>query len=381
MPNFTKLTTLDIRLGEPLPFSVYDKSGTLLLKAGCSIKLERHLDLLLQNGLFANCDEMAPRPEAVSQKQEEKANTFLILDTAKIRLHRLFQLFKMGNHEADFLSEIESIAITIQEACSRDPDSALANLHLDYDSSYCVVHHLQAAILCELIANKIGIKEESRLILISAALTHDIGILDIQERLDRQKEALSDAQRQEINAHPERSAEILINLGVSAPVWLDAVKHHHERLDGTGYPDHLAGDALTMPARILAIADIYSAMIRERPYRKAVMSKDVMRSMLVEQGKQVDMRLIQMMIKEIGVYSPGAIVQLCNKEIAVVKRRQEDSASPIVYSFIRDTGMPMLTPINRDTTNDAFKVESILPFSRYSGSIAILRGIWTNTSN
>jgi HD-GYP domain-containing protein (c-di-GMP phosphodiesterase class II) len=382
MPTFKKLSKIDIKLGEPLSFSVYDKTGTLLLKAGCAINLERHLQLLIDNGLYCNPDEVASkRGTAAPQRQEEEAaNTFLILDSAKIRLYRVFQQYRAGNLQKEFLSHIENIAITVQEACSHDTDAALANLHLDYESSYGVVHHVQAAILCELIAKKLGVKEESRLALLKAALTHDLGMLDIQDQLDRQTTPLTAEQREEINAHPTRSVKMLRTLGVATASWLDAVLHHHERLDGSGYPDGISGDALSMPARILAVADIYSAMVRDRPYRKALVSKDAMRSMLLEQGNKTDSRLIQMMIKEVGVFPPGAIVQLSNKEIAVVKLRQENSACPIVFSFIRDTGMPMLSPMRRETSKDCFNIEGIVPFSKYRGSIAIIRGLWVSAS-
>lgn len=384
MPSFERLSKVEIKLGEPLAFSVYDKTGTLLLKAGCAINLERHLQLLIENGLYCNPDEIAQsagKREAPPRRQEEEAaNTFLILDSAKIRLYRVFQQYRAGNLQKEFLSSIENIAVTVQEACSHDTDAALANLHLDYESSYGVVHHVQAAILCELIAKKLGVKEESRLALVKAALTHDLGMLDIQDQLDRQMTPLTTEQREEINAHPARSVKMLRALGVVTGAWLDAVLHHHERLDGSGYPEKISGDALSMPARILAVADIYSAMVRDRPYRKALVSKDAMRSMLLEQGNKTDSRLIQMMIKEVGVFPPGAIVQLSNKEIAVVKLRQANSTCPIVFSFIRDTGMPMLSPVRRETTKDCFNIEGIVPFSKYRGSIAIIRGLWVNAS-
>ena len=127
---------------------------------------------------------------------------------------------------------------------------------------------------------------------------------------------------------------------------------------------------------MLAIADIYSAMVRDRPYRKAMVSGEAMRKLMLEQGQKTDSRLIHMMIKEIGVFPPGAIVRLANGEIAVVKKRTENSASPIVCAFIKPDGMPMLTPLQRDTANDKYRVEGIVPFSNYRGSVVVLRSLW-----
>ncbi len=380
MPSYHKLTSTEIRLGEPLPFSVYDKSGILLLKAGYSINVQRHLDILLENGLYVRPDEIASRPVAAKQERNrEEANTFLILDTAKLRMQRLLEQFRRGNLREDFLKRIEDLAVTLQEACSHDTDAALANLHLDYETSYAVVHHMQAAILCEITAKRLGIKDEARLTLVKAALTHDIDLLDIQDILDRQATPLTPEQRDRIRAHPERSAKILRELGVTDETWLDAVAHHHERLDGSGYPDALSGEAVRIPTRILALSDIYSAMIRDRPYRKAMVTKEAMRQLLLEQGEKTDQRLIQMMIKEVGVFPPGAVVRLANNEVSVVKHRQESGLSPIVYSFIKSTGMPMLTPLRRETVAPEHRVEGIVPFSDYRGSIAVIRGLWVGS--
>lgn len=392
MSAFQSVHKADIQLGEPLPYSVYDKTGTLLLRAGFKINIQRHLDVLLEKGLYCTQEDAAARAGAVvangkrpivaSREFEaatEAENTFLTLDTAKLRLQRLFENYRLGRGREDFLSRIEDIALTVQEACTHDTDAALANLHLDYDNSYAIVHHMQAAVLCELIGKSTGVKEESRLTLIKAALTHDLGLIDIQDGLDRQTAPLTAAQKERIASHPLDSARLLEELGVNDPVWIDAVRHHHERLDGSGYPDHIANDAVRIPTRILAIADIYSAMVRDRPYRKAMVSKEAMRNLLLEQGNKTDQRLIQMMIKEIGVFPPGAIVKLVNGEIGVVKLRQENSAFPIVYAFCRQNGMPMLNPLKRETIKAEYNVDGIVPFSNYRSCIAVIRNLWLDS--
>jgi HD-GYP domain-containing protein (c-di-GMP phosphodiesterase class II) len=391
MTAFQSVGRSDIRLGEPLPYSVYDKSGILLLRAGFKINLERHLEVLLEKGLYCRPEEAAvatARPPGPSRNARignssvattEARNTFEALDTAKLHLQRLFEHIRLRHNHEEFPSRVESIALTVQETCTHDADAALANLHLDYDNSYAVVHHMQAALLCELIGKTLGVKEEVRLTLIKAALTHDLGLIDIQDTLDRQTEPLSAAQKERINSHPLDSVRQLQELGVTEAVWLDAVRHHHERLDGSGYPDQITADAISIPTRILAIADIYSAMVRDRPYRKAMVSKEAMRNLLIEQGSKTDKRLIQMMIKEIGVFPPGAIVKLVNGEIGVVKLRQENSAFPIVYSFLRQ-GMPMLSPLRRETIKAEFNVDGIVPFSNYRGCISLIRNLWLDSN-
>lgn len=315
-------------------------------------------------------------PAASATTSSGGHKSFEMLDLLKIRLKRTFDLYNAGSLDTGFVARIESLALTIQQACTHDSDAALANLHLDYETSYAVVHHLQAAILCELIGRKMGVGEASRLSLVKAGLTHDVGLIDIQDALDRQMTPLTSLQRQRIARHPVDSEWILTSLGVTDAAWLDSVRHHHERLDGSGYPDGHLDDVIKLPARVLAIADIYSAMVRDRPYRKAMVSGKAMRKLMLDQGKQTDNRLIQMMIKEIGVFPPGALVRLANGETAIVKKRTANSACPLVHAFVKPDGMPMLGTIPRDTSTADFHIEGMVPFSNYRGSIVILRNLW-----
>ncbi|AYH41806.1 HD domain-containing phosphohydrolase [Azoarcus sp. DN11] len=377
--GFERVSPTDIRIGEPLPYAVYDGSGMLLLQAGFVINTVKQRDVLIANGCFISNEvaraRPAPPPLPLAAVSEEHSS-FEMFDLLKLRLKRVFDLYRSGSVGDEFVPRIEGIALTIQEACTHDTDSALANLHLDYDSSYAVIHHLQAAMLCELIGKKLGVPDESRLPLIEAGLTHDIGLLDIQDVLDQQLAPLSPSQKERIAHHTVDTESILASLGVHKKAWLDPVRHHHERLDGSGYPDGRAGDAIDLPTRVLAIADIYSAMVRDRPYRKAMVSTEAMRKLMLEQGATTDRRLIGMMIKEIGVFPPGATVRLANGEIAVVKKRTANTACPLVFSFVRADGMPMLTPVQHDTAREECRIEGMVPFSNHRGAIAVLRGLW-----
>jgi HD-GYP domain-containing protein (c-di-GMP phosphodiesterase class II) len=378
-PEYQRVNASDIRLGEPLPYAVYDSGGMLLLQSGFVVKTVKQIEVLVANGIYRRVGRAdAGRPGSTLRPLtgSEESNAFEMLDLLKIRMKRIFDQFKTGGQDPDFVTRIEGIALTIQQACAHDTDAALANLHLDYESSYAVVHHLQAALLCELVGKKLGIRDELRLPLLNAALSHDIGLLDIQDILDTQSSPLTASQRERVERHPADSERALIDLGVNDHRWLEPVRHHHERIDGSGYPDSWVGDAIPLPTRMLAIADIYSAMVRDRPYRKAMVSGEAMRKLLLEQGRQTDNRLIQLMIKEVGVFPPGAIVRLANGEVAVVKKRLRNSTCPLVCTFVRPNGMPLLSPVPRDTSARESAIEGMLPFSSYRGSISVIRRLW-----
>lgn len=378
MPSFQKIEEGDIQVGVPLERTVYDKNGTLLIKAGGAISSAQQLSILLDKEIFFVVDQDKTPRKSTYVDEVDETSPFSILDSNKGKLARIFDLMRQGKSHDDFLSRIRNIATYVQKACELDPDAALANLHLDLDAPYAVVHHLQAAVLCELSGKKLGVKDDSRRKLVKAALTSDIDLMDIQHVLDKQSIPLSDKHMLRIQNHPKSSVEKLKELGVSDKNWLDAIEHHHERLDGSGYASRLSGNAIGIPARLLAITDIYSAMIRDRANRKAILPKDALRKLMLEHKGKIDERLTQVLIKEIGIFPPGVIVQLANQETAVVKKRGEDGLHPLVYAFIDAEGMPLRAPYVCDTKKPEYQIKGMLQTADYRASMPVLRGFWTN---
>ena len=374
MPSFQKIEEGDIDVGVPLKKAVYDGHGTLLVKAGGVISSAQQLSILLDKEIFFVADQ-EKRPAPSAEIEDEGRSAFEILDANKTRLTRIFDLMRQGKAHDDFISRIRGIAASVQKACALDADAALANLQLELDAPYAVVHHLQAAVLCELSGKKLGVKDEGRRKLVKAALTRDVDLMDIQQLLDKQTMPLSDKHVERIQNHPKSSVNRLKALGVTDKSWLDAIEQHHERLDGSGYPGRLAGNAIGIPARILAIADIYSAMVRDRANRKAILPKEALRKLMLELKGKIDERLTQVLIKEIGIFPPGVIVQLANKEVAVVKQRGGDGLHPLVYAFIDAEGMPISSPRVCDTTRPESQIKGMMPTSEFRGSLAMLRNI------
>lgn len=367
----------DIRLGEPLPFSIYNAHGLLLLKAGFTLKLQRQLDVVLKNGAFvSSAPATEPDAEIIPHLDRTANNSFEMVDFLKLRLQRIFDHYRHGDLLHEFLPRIEDVALSVREACASDADAALANMYIDYESSYAVVHHVQVAMVCELIGKEVGMSDELRHIVVQAALTHDLALLGMQSMLERHTEALTPDQADLIRAHPAHGTALLRQVGVVDPVWLGIVRHHHERLDGSGYPDRLAGRQLTLPTRLLAVADVYSALVRDRPYRRALPSRMALRSLLMERAAKIDQGLCQRLLKVVGVMPPGSIVRLADGRIAVVKKRRSDQAAPFVYAFVRADGSTMLRPQRCDTAQVEHAIVEALPFSEYRGCISLIRGLW-----
>ena len=150
-----------------------------------------------------------------------------------------------------------------------------------------------------MIATALDMAEEELESLKLAATLHDIGKIGIEDAILRKKGRLSAREEQEMRKHPEIGARILGHVeGMEACI--AGVRHHHERLDGAGYPDGLKGEDIPLQARIIAIADVFDALTTDRPYKGAVDWVTASEELLKAAGTQFDPALVEIVCKKIG---------------------------------------------------------------------------------
>lgn len=369
----------DLHVGEPLPWDVYDGKGCLLLRQGFVLRGAGQLEALLARGLhrrpLAAGEPPAPHgPVPVEEPAQEPCTVFDRVDTLLERLKWTFTAVAGGR--ADAPARLEQLALDLQAACETDADAVLAAMHLNQEGPYALLHPLHAAVLCELVSRRVGLSSAGRLPLVAAALSHDVGLMGLQDALHRQASPLSEAQWVEVRRHPAQSVELLQRAGVEEPVWLDAVLHHHERLDGSGYPERLSEGQLTEGARLVAIADIYSAMVRPRAYRDALLATAALRQIFLERGRLIDAVLAEVFIKEVGVFPPGALVRLASGEVAVVAGRSEDASHPPVLAVLSRQGSPLTRAVERETRQPEYAITEMLPHRKFRALAGTLRGFW-----
>jgi HD-GYP domain-containing protein (c-di-GMP phosphodiesterase class II) len=122
------------------------------------------------------------------------------------------------------------------------------------------------------------------------AALHDIGKLGVYENILNKPGALTESEWVIVKSHPEVGANIIKNMKFLEAA-CDLVRHHHERLDGKGYPDGLIGNEISLGARIVAVADSFDAMTSDRPYRQAYTIEEAMMQ-LREQNDKFDQEIV-----------------------------------------------------------------------------------------
>lgn len=165
---------------------------------------------------------------------------------------------------------------------------------LEAQDPYTSGHSVRVSENARAIANKLGFRRPTVHNIETAALLHDIGKIgqDYSEIL-RQKGDLTDEQRQLIKEHPDRGADIVRPVRSLDPSVVEAIRHHHERYDGDGYPDGLGKDNIPIGARIIMVADTIDAMATDRPYRASLSTDDIRDELLRFSGEQFDPDVVQ----------------------------------------------------------------------------------------
>jgi HD-GYP domain-containing protein (c-di-GMP phosphodiesterase class II) len=123
------------------------------------------------------------------------------------------------------------------------------------------------------------------------SLVHDIGKIAVDETILAKRERLDPGEREKMDLHPQIGESILRPVAILSPL-LPGVRSHHERFDGTGYPDRLAGEAIPIEARIMAVADAFDAMTSNRPYRHALPEEEALAELRRHAGSHFDPRVV-----------------------------------------------------------------------------------------
>jgi len=177
---------------------------------------------------------------------------------------------------------------------------------IELNDPYNIRHSLQVAELAFELGRHFDLSEEELRLIKFAGLFHDVGKIAIPEQILNKPVALDDYEWKIMKKHPEKSAEIIKEIEYLKKA-VSCIRHHHEKWDGTGYPGGLKGEKIPFFSRILAVCDTYSAMVSDRPYRKARKDKEAMAEIDKFKGKQFDPEVVNVFLKLPDEFLRGVI--------------------------------------------------------------------------
>ncbi len=278
------------------------------------------------------------------------------LDAWDQLMGRAHRLLTEETTDAAWITRFTGLATAIRELAARDSDLALYVLIEANGSNvdrYSSQHGMTCLVIAELAAEWMEWPEEERRTLALAALSMNLSITAVQDSLAKQSSALSDGQRGLVTTHAASSAAKLVGAGVTDPLWLHVVRHHHTVATADAVLESDAGPRL---AELLRRVDIYSAKLSRRGTRQSVTPAMAARDACLDANGNPD-SIGATLLRVVGLYPPGTFVELANGEVAVVIARGAKAHTPTVASIRRRDGGLLMQPVRRDTLRPAFAVK------------------------
>lgn len=203
-------------------------------------------------------------------------------------------------------------------------------LQVDRNANYLFSHMVNVGVLSVTVCKSLGMTAKEIWDIFVGGLLLDVGMLQIREELWLTDKKLNDLQRREIERHTEFGYNAIRRAKGAEPEWATPALEHHERLDGSGYPDRKNARTLPASSRILGICDVYESLLHDRLWRKAFQPDAAIRHLLADTDK-FDREILSHLAKTIGVYPIGSQVKLSDgREALVVGTNTDHLLLPVV---------------------------------------------------
>jgi putative nucleotidyltransferase with HDIG domain len=251
---------------------------------------------------------------------------------SKAAVTSMFMEARMGN--AIKVSEVAPLVDEIIQSITRNPEAFLNLTRLKTKDDYTYMHSIAVCALMIALGKQLGLTSAELKNAGLAGLLHDVGKMLIPDKVLNKPGKLTDEEFEIIKQHPRKGWEILHGSPDIADAILDVCLHHHERVDGTGYPERISGDKLTLFSRMGAVCDVYDALTSNRCYNYGWEPAETIRKMAEWMNGHLDERVFQAFVKTIGIYPSGTLVRLKSGRLAIVIEQSDKSLlTPIVKVF------------------------------------------------
>ncbi len=235
-----------------------------------------------------------------------------------------------------------SLVDDIVESINRHPDALLSLSRLKTADEYTYMHSVAVCALMVALGRQLGLNDAECHEAGMAGMLHDLGKAAMPQEVLNKPGKLTPEEFAVIKQHPLRGYEMLAEVGTVTQGVLDVCRHHHERVDGTGYPDALAGEKISLLARMGAVCDVYDAVTSNRPYKAGWDPAHSLSQMATWKG-HFEPRVFHAFVKSVGIYPTGSLVRMRSGRLAVVLDQNPSALTKprVRLFFSTKAGLPL----------------------------------------
>ncbi|MBV8603762.1 MAG: HD-GYP domain-containing protein [Pelomonas sp.] len=294
-----------------------------------------------------------PRATAPTRATDEIEQAARVLRQSKGVVTQLFADARLG--KVVTMEACVEVVSDISASVMRNSSALISLARLKNKDEYTYMHSVSVCALMVALARELGLDEATTREAGVAGLLHDIGKMLVPDHILNKPGRLSDDEFAQMRTHPERGHAALVRSGNVPDAALDVCLHHHERFDGSGYPQGLAGDKISLLARMGSVCDVYDAITSDRPYKQAWRAADSLGRMAQWQG-HFDTQIFHAFVRTVGIYPMGTLVKLQSGNLAVViDQNARDLTRPLVRVFFSTRSNQRVPPYELDLARETEK--------------------------
>ena len=285
---------------------------------------------------------------------EELREAARLCESSRVAVTSLFAEARLGKVlEAE---RCQPLVDDITRSVFRNPGALVSLARLKTADDYSYMHSVAVCALMVALANQMGMDDASCReagMAGMAGLLHDMGKAAMPLSILNKPAKLTEAEFAVMRTHPERGFQMLQDARRASEAAMDVCLHHHERIDGTGYPHRLPAERISQSARMGAVCDVYDAITSNRPYKAGWDPAESMARMASWKG-HFDQTVFRHFVRSLGIYPNGALVRLASGRLAVVLEQNSHAlTAPIVKVFFDVAQQLSIPPLVLDLSQGA----------------------------